>query len=177
MSEPPVQSAAALLRQEFDAAFAEAPRASVDAAFEDFLGIRVAGQPYALRALEIIRWSAHCTLLPLPASQPDFLGLAGWQGELLPVYSLAALLGHGREAGEGRWLAVCGREQRLGLAIAGFDGFLRVARGAVFGLGAPERRHDHVQEALRFADGIRHVVRVSSMIAAIGQQLAAAASR
>jgi len=165
----------AALRQAFDESFAQPPAAHA-AAFEDFLGIRVAGNPYALRLLEAAQVAAHGQVLELPSEQPEFLGLAGLKGELLPIYSLAALLGHGRETGEGRWLAVCGTEGRIGLAFANLEGFLRVPRSEVFGLGVPQRTHDHVQEALRCAAGVRPIVRVASIVSSIGKRIAAASA-
>ena len=165
----------AALRQAFDESFAQPPAADA-VPTEDFLGIRVAGSPYALRLLEAVSVSARCHILALPSEQPDFLGLAGLKGELLPIYSLASLLGHGREPAEERWLVVCGAEQRIGLAFAALEGFLRVPRSEVFGLGAPERTQVHVQEALRFGAGVRHIVRVSSIVSSIGKRSAAASA-
>jgi purine-binding chemotaxis protein CheW len=173
--QPNNLSDVAALRQAFDESFAQPPAAHAAAA-EDFLGIRVAGSPYALRLLEAASVGARCHILALPSEQPDFLGLAGLKGELLPIYSLASLLGHGREEGEERWLVVCGAEQRLGLVFSALEGFLRVPRSEVYGLGVPEQTQDHVQEVLRFGTGVRPIVRVASIISSIGRRIAAASA-
>ena len=55
------------------------------------------------------------------------LGVAAIQGRFVAVYSLAALLGYSSAPGELNWLAVCGKEQPVGLAFAQFEHQFEVA--------------------------------------------------
>lgn len=162
------------MRRAFDDSFAHPPAVSA-VEQEDFLGIRVAGTSYALRLLETTSLGARLRILPLPSSYPEFLGLAGLQGELLPIYSLAGLLGHGPEPEEARWVAFCGRTERLGLAFGGLDGYLRVPRSEVCTLGATERAAEFVQEAVQVGASVRPIVRVSALFTALRQRLAKSA--
>lgn len=162
------------MRRAFDESFSHAPAlAAVEQ--EDFLGIQVAGAHYALRLLETARLCARPRILPLPAPHPEFLGLAGLQGELVPIYSLAALLGHGSEPEEARWVVLCSKTERLGLAFGGLDGYLRAPRTEVCALGAAERAAEFVQEALHSEGRVRPIVRVSAIVAALHQRLASGA--
>ncbi len=95
------------------------------------LGLRVAGQDYALKlgaVAGVIRMPA--TLAGVPRSGAAMLGVAAWRGGLLPVVSLAALLGLPAGAPTRIAVTVLG-DLRVGLAVDGVPGTLGVAPDAV----------------------------------------------
>jgi len=67
---------------------------------------------------------------PLPGPLPALLGLAGFAGTVVPVYDLAALLGH-PEGDRPRWLVLASGLPPLGLAFHELDGHVRVAAGTI----------------------------------------------
>jgi purine-binding chemotaxis protein CheW len=159
---------AADLRAAFDRAFSEPPRAQRPASL-DLLAVRLRGAPFALPLAAVAGVFADKPLTRLPAAAPDFLGLAGFRGSVVPVYDLAALLGYAVE-GAPRWLVVA-EGAAVAMAFDGFDGYLklppdRIARPAP---GEPSRAHVH--ELARSADGtLRPLVDLASVLAVIRQR-------
>ena len=80
------------LRDAFDRSFAQAPSTEA-AAVENLLAIRVGAHPYALRMAEVSGLFADKKVTRLPSPVPEFSGIAGFRGVVLPVYDLAMLLG------------------------------------------------------------------------------------
>lgn len=125
------------LREEFDRSFA-LPVHSDFAEWEDLLAIRVHGDGYLLRVLEISRLDAARNILRLPGSPPALLGLAGIRAALIPVWDLSVLLGYGATPagsftarGDGddrRWLALVAGETPWALGFESFEGYFRVPR-------------------------------------------------
>lgn len=169
-----VQTAyAAELKNEFDSAFARPIRAGTAAQGSDFLAIAVNGHPYALLMSEIRGLHADRAIVPVPSPVPELLGLAGIRGELIPVYSLAALLGYGASGSAGstdapaRWLVSCCGQHSLGLA---FDVFERHLNSALpQGPAAGGAKSEHVQTMIR-ADVSRPVISIPSIIATISRR-------
>ncbi len=79
------------LRIAFDRSFAE-PAVGIAPRREHLLTIRVGGQPYAVRLSEVAGVFTGWSVVPVPGPRPELLGVAGHRGDLIPVYSLAALL-------------------------------------------------------------------------------------
>ena len=81
------------LRDDFDRSFAE-PAVSHDAEHVELLAIGAGGRSYAIRLSQT--WGLHPDrpITALPGPLPALLGLAGFTGTAVPVYDLAALLGH-----------------------------------------------------------------------------------
>ncbi len=108
-----LESRAAELRRAFDETFA-APPQTHDAALEQMLAITIQGERYAIRVSGISGLAVpKGKVLPVPSSVPELLGLTGIRGTVVPVFSLAWLLGFGQSAaalaedtglGEPRWL-------------------------------------------------------------------------
>lgn len=152
------------LRAEFDAGFGRPARVQ-DADAVPLLAIRVAGAPMAVRALETVGLMAVRPIVPVPGRRAELLGVSGVRGALVPVYSLARLLGRADDDPP-RWLllAATARGERVGLAVATFErhllhpaGDLRPATGA----GAGEA---HAPELL-VADGkARPVLSIPSLL-------------
>jgi chemotaxis signal transduction protein len=119
-----------------------------------------------------VRLSEVCGLhrdrrvVPLASDAPALIGIAGLRARVLPVFSLARLLGYA-EADPPRWLIVCGEDEgAIALAFAGFEGHRELAASALHAAGVAEGRA-HVREVARGADGVLPVVSATSIRAAI----------
>lgn len=150
------------LRRAFDAGFAQAP-AGARAATEDLLALRIAGDPYAVRRGGVAGLFMDRQVTALPSPLPDFLGVAGLQGRLVPVYDLRALLGYA-PAAVPRWLLLVLAPEPLGLACDGFEGQLRVT-GELMAI-APAGSRRHVSQAVR-TNPLRPLVDLASVIEAV----------
>ncbi|HMD30458.1 MAG TPA: chemotaxis protein CheW [Candidatus Acidoferrales bacterium] len=170
MSETPTSggsSRAAELREAFDRARA-LPFASGEAEqMESLLAIRLGGEPHAIRVSEIAALARGRKIEPVPGGMPELLGIAGMRGEIVPVYSLAALVGHGREAGEAAWLVLCGGEERVGFAFHDFEGHLRVPLAQLCAAGERDAGRDQLEHVVRAEGSVRTVVSLSQLLSAI----------
>lgn len=157
------------LRQAFDRSFSEAP-ATGDGAKERLLAIRIDGHRYALRLDEIAGLASRRKIVPIPSAMPQLLGLSGNRGTILPVYDLAALMGHEGRRTETRWLVFAhGRHEDVGLSCFSLEGYLELPRSEIrpreSPSSAPARRHVH--HTVRSSDGPRSVIDLSSLVAAL----------
>lgn len=115
----------AALRTEFDASFAR-PAARAEARSEVLLRLRVGGSPLVVPLRQLAGLHALPRVVALPGGPADLLGVAGLRGQLVAVHDLAARLGLPSDE-RPRWLLLCEGERRLGLAVGGFEGQLRVS--------------------------------------------------
>jgi chemotaxis signal transduction protein len=169
------------LKRRFDSTFA-LPRAEQREAFERFIRVETAGQPYAFRVREISGLLPAKDVVPLPvgsAAPFGLLGLCGVRGALVPVFSLAALLGQGSAGARGadeapQWLVLCGRadDGRLGLVALGVSRFLGYAEAtrSFIHSAAPGGRSVHVPEILEAAEAFHNIVSVESLTHAIQRE-------
>jgi len=124
-----VRSRLTELRTAFDRSFAE-PLRSHDVAMVELLAVRAGGRPYALRLSQTSGMYPDRPVTALPGPLPALLGVAGFRGGILPVYDLAALLGH--PAGDRpRWLVLAAGHPPLAFALGELDGHLRVAADTI----------------------------------------------
>lgn len=130
-ADPPrVHATAAALRREFDESFARPARHAADDV-ESVLALRVGGDAYAVRLADVTGLLADRKLVPLPTAVPEFLGVVGMRGGVVPTWSLGALLGYGVERESPRWLILVGERggaRALALAFERFEGHVRVPR-------------------------------------------------
>ena len=112
------------LREAFDQSFAEAVGGERPEQL-DFLAVRIAGDPYALRLSEIQSLHASRRVVAAPSQLPELLGMAGFRGILTPVYDLARLLGYAAEPAA-KWLVVVQQAAPVAFAFGGFEAHLRV---------------------------------------------------
>lgn len=117
------RNAAESLRREFDDRFT-APHPAPPGPHEDVVAIRVGGRTWGLRVAELLRIEPLKAIVPLPSETPFLLGLAGVQGRLTAVYSLAGLLGLPPEAS--RWLALYRDDESFALAIGKVEGYRQI---------------------------------------------------
>ncbi|MBB5190744.1 purine-binding chemotaxis protein CheW [Silvimonas terrae] len=158
----------ARLREDFDQSFAQAPERTRHA-IKGFLAIRVGADPYALPLDEISGLSADRHIVPLPTPVTALRGLAGFRGQIVPVYDLGCLLGHA-PAAHLRWLVLINKEQPVALAFATFEAYLRVDQHMMVDPGetAPETAEHHPQTigAVR-GDGLRPILHIPALIETI----------
>jgi chemotaxis signal transduction protein len=119
------------LRDDFDRSFTEPARAH-DVDHVELLAVGAGGRPYALRLSQTAGLHPDRPITPLPGPIPALLGLAGFAGSAMPVYDLAALLGH-PGAGRPRWLVLAAGSPPLALAFHELDGHVRVPADAIVG--------------------------------------------
>jgi chemotaxis signal transduction protein len=162
---------AADLRRAFDASFA-VPRVSEPAETEDLLGIRVAGEPYAIPLREITGIMALRTVVPIPVARPDVLGLAGIRGAIVPVFRLASLLGYGSASETSHWLILCDADEPIALAVAEFEGYLRLPKACLHRDDRQTSADDHVQQIARTSSGARAVLSIPHIVATIRARVA-----
>ncbi|WP_030435364.1 chemotaxis protein CheW [Actinoplanes subtropicus] len=136
------------LRQEFDRSFAEPVRRH-DEEHVELLAVRAGGRPYALRLAQTAGLHPDRPVTPLPGPLPALLGLAGFAGTVVPVYDLAALLGH-PAGGHPRWLVLAAGQPPLGLAFHELDGHVRVTADAI----VREQTHEGPRGCLRGIAGL-----------------------
>lgn len=129
------------LRTDFDRSFAE-PARDHDDQYAELLAVRAGGRPYALLLSQASGLFSDRPVTPLPGPQPALLGLAGFGGTIVPVYDLAALLGHPVPE-RPRWLVLAAGSPQLALAFHHLDGHLRVPATAILG-EADGRAGDHL---------------------------------
>jgi len=156
----PIAAKLAELRKVFDQTRAAPMFSGVEGQTESLLAIRVSRDPYAIKVSEISGLSTDRNIVAFPTPFPDLLGVAGIRGALVPVYSLAALLGYAVETERTRWLALCGTEEPVALAFSSFEGYLQVPMGQLYSVEQKDMASGHVRALVRSADVIRAVVSI-----------------
>lgn len=136
MSErDPLAASLDALREAFDASFASPPpgaRADEVA----LLAIRVGDDAVAIRVHDTVGLLKAGSIVSVPSRRPDLLGITGVRGAVVPVYSLARLMGL-TEVGAPGWIALAGTVDRIGLAFAEFERHVRVTPRAIHATPAP----------------------------------------
>ena len=164
---------AAELRQTFDHSFALPPLLK-SAEVEDLLTIRVSGDPYAIRLLDITEILTGHKIIALPAVTPGLLGLAGIRGGILPVFGLSSILGYGPESESPRWMILCGAEEPIALAFSDFEGYLRLPASALRAdenFSATTAKTKYVSQVARTTDGVRAVISIQLIMATIRNRI------
>ena len=151
------------LRAAFDRAFVDAPRVGRDRP-ADLVLVGVGGASYALRVTEAIALASDRKIVRVPSRMPDLLGLCGFRGDSIPVFSLASLLDHA--PGASKWLAVCGpRAAPIGLAFDELDGYASATLAQVHPLA--ERSSPGISAMVTLEAGVRAIIDVPSLITLI----------
>ncbi len=150
---------AAELRAAFDRGFAEPPPPEAEAA-ADYLGIRIGGVAYAVALSEIGAVFADKRIAPLPSGASELLGIAGVRGDIVPVFSLGALLGQSGGDGKPRWL-VLAAGGRAGFAFDALDGHLRIPLARITPTASPR---SFVEANAVMAGEARPIVRIATLM-------------
>jgi len=166
MTEPVVESTAAALRRAFDLSFASPPSAAAHEV-DDLLAIHVAGNPYAIRLREIAAMISGRRVVPVPSAANALLGVAGIRGGVVPVFSLASILGYGPVSGAPRWMVLCGTEDPIALAFSEFDGYVRLPRSSLHVDEALRATREYASEVASTDAGARAVIDIPLVVATI----------
>ncbi|MGX6606333.1 chemotaxis protein CheW [Micromonosporaceae bacterium Da 78-11] len=153
------------LRGDFDRSFAEPVRRH-DAEHVELLAIRAGDRAYALRLSQTSGLHPDRPVTPLPGPQPALLGLAGFAGTAVPVYDLAALLGH-PGSGRPRWLVLAAGAPPLALAFHDLDGHVRVDAAAIVAEAVADGRRGSLRGMVTLPGGARPIVDVPAARAAV----------
>jgi chemotaxis signal transduction protein len=158
------------LRCAFDQTFAEVPPV-VTQDVVNLLGIRVGGDPFAIRLGEVAGLFADRKIVPLPSPVPELLGVAGFRSGLIPIYSLRGFLGY-PPASEipPRWLILAGSGHLVGLAFDQFEVHLRVRRSELRKIQGGASRA-HIRETASLAEGLRAIVSIDSVVETIKERI------
>lgn len=159
------------LRQDFDQSFARTAGGPPESQL-DFLAIRVAGDPYAIRLTEVQTLHADRKLVWAPSLLPELLGVCGFRSVLTPVYDLAPLLGYAAGL-PSRWLVVAQSASPIAFAFGDFDAHLRVPLES---LSAPEATSGGaaaVGGAVHSAGITLPLLHLPSLVEAIAQRIKA----
>jgi chemotaxis signal transduction protein len=156
---------AAELRSAFDRGFAAPLR--IDAVVEHhLLAIQVGAEPCALRLSEVTGLFADQRITRVPGSHAALLGIAGFRGALMPVYSLRTLLGHsGTQAL--RWLVIAAAAP-VAFAFDRFEGHLRAPAEAILPQQSQSRMRAYAREFVRTDAAVRPLLHLPSVIEALG---------
>jgi purine-binding chemotaxis protein CheW len=155
------------LRADFDRSFAE-PARQHDAEYAELLAIHAGGRPYALRLSQASGVHSDRPVTPLPGPQAALLGVAGFSGAIVPVYDLAALLGHPVPE-RPRWLALASGTPPLALAFHDVDGHVRVPTSVIVEEADGKGGRDVLRGMVSLPGGIRPIVDLPSARAVVHQ--------
>lgn len=157
---------AAELRAAFDAAFARPAGVPAGDAVA-LLVLRAGGEPVAVRVLETAGIMPARAVVPVPTPRPELLGISGIRGAVVPIYSLARLLGRGEEAAP-RWIVVApAGAERVGLAVPVFERHLVAPAADVKPAASPGAGERHAPEVLHAGGEATPILSVPSLVRAI----------
>lgn len=152
-------------RAAFDSAFASPPPAVAEERVR-ILTLRVGKDRFALRLSEVAGLHHDRRVVPLTSDAPGLIGMAGIRARVVPVFSLARLLGYD-DAGEPLpWLAELQSSEPIAIAFAGFAGHRELPASALRPAGVAEG-NAHVREVARLDDGVVPVISVASIAASL----------
>jgi len=165
MTAHTVSTRAEELREQFDRSFAE-PARRHHVEHVDLLAVRAGGSAYALRLGQTSGLFPNRPVTPLPGPLGALLGVAGFGTRIVPVYDLAALLGHPVPA-RPRWLVLAAGDPPLALAFHDLDGHVRVPCASIITETAGATARGSFRGMVQLADGIRPIVDLPAARAAV----------
>jgi purine-binding chemotaxis protein CheW len=140
------------------------------------LAIRAGGDPYAVQLAETAGLHADRRLTSVPGALPEMLGIAGIRGLLVPVYDLAALLGHG-SASAPRWFLLAQGREAVGLAFDAYEQHIRLPQASLDAAGTTEPgdatapAHKHLRGTLEVDGVLRPIIDVAALLRTLGARL------
>jgi chemotaxis signal transduction protein len=152
------------LREQFDSSFTR-PARRHDVEHAELLAIKAGGRAYALQLAQTSGVYPERPVTPLPGPIPALIGVAGFGGTIVPVYDLAALLGHPLPD-RPRWLVMAAGTPPLAFAFHQLDGHVRVPAGSII-TEAGERPHGCLRGMVPLAGGIRPIIDLPAARAAV----------
>jgi chemotaxis signal transduction protein len=118
----PISQRIVELRHEFDSSFSR-PWQSEQVERDSILCFTAEGRRFAAPLTGLQGLAKAGTILPLPSRSPALLGLSVVRARILPVYSIARLMGAPARATEAVWLAVLRGRESVGVALDTLDGY------------------------------------------------------
>ena len=167
MSPSDVTDRLAGLRDDFDRSFAE-PSRQHDVKHAELLAVRAGLRAYALRLSQASGVHSDRPVTPLPGPQAALLGVAGFNGAIVPVYDLAALLGHPVPE-RPRWLVLATGSPPLALAFHDLDGHVRVPVATIVDETDGHAGRDVLRGMVPLPGGTRPIVDLPSARAVVHQ--------
>lgn len=153
------------LRSSFDRAFA-APVQTDSAIDQNLLAIRAGGEAYAVRLTEVRGLFVDRAITRVPTGSPSLLGIAGFRGAIVPVYSLPILLGHATSQVP-RWVVMVAAVP-IALVFDLFEGHLRVPADAILPQQPHAQMRSYAPEFVRSGMVVRPVLHLASVVASLG---------
>lgn len=158
------------LREAFDRSFA-LPVAQSAETEQTFLILGVGNERYAVILETLLGIEHHRKVVPLPLRAAGLLGLAGFRGQLVPVFSLASLLGCADGPERPVWMAFCKGPTPVAIAFDRFEGSVRVAAADLYAGKAKDGLPRLTKQTVRFGTGVLPVLDAVSVVEAITQRL------
>jgi purine-binding chemotaxis protein CheW len=162
---------AAELREAFDRSFA-LPLADAPETGQMFLILGVGAERYVMAIDTLLGIEHHRKIVPLPLRAAGLLGLAGFRGQLAPVFSLASLLGSAGGPEMPTWLAFCKGPTPVAIAFDRLEGAVRFAGAEVHAAEAKGSPPRLTKQMVRVGSNILSVIDVPSLIEAAKRSLA-----
>lgn len=160
----------AALRQAFDQSFAAAAGGHAEET-DEIIAIRVLEHHYGIRVRDISGVTRSQRIVPLPSSTPELGGLVQVRGIVLPVYSLAALLGYSGAAVRCPfWTVLCGTGHPLGLDIGELEFYARVPRSRLVAPDDTMPGRRFISHVTRTGDTLRAIIDVAVVTETIRRQ-------
>jgi chemotaxis signal transduction protein len=164
MTDIAMANRADVLRETFDAGFAGAPMAQTDAG-ENYLGIGIGGDAYAINLSEVTGLFAGRKIVSLPARFIEIMGVANLRGQTVPVYSLRAFLNYPPADETLRWIVLAG--PAVGFA---FDQFHFYARVTLEQISVGRGGHGHIPSMAMIAGTQRPIISIRSLLDTIARR-------
>jgi chemotaxis signal transduction protein len=149
------------MRRDFDAAFARPP-APEPPPSEPLLRVSAGGTGLFVRIRELALVLPCAVVVPVPGARRGLLGLTAVRGQILPLYSLAALLEIPGPVVPARWILVAAGGTAAGIGVEAVEGVSRIpvaVVGEASALGEGRRRGN-----LPDAAGSRALLDVTSVV-------------
>lgn len=152
------------LRSAFDRGFA-APLNVNAAAKNDLLAARIGEVLCAIRLAEIAGLFVDRKLTRVPGGHAALLGIAGFRGALIPVYSLGVLLGHSGSHAP-RWLVIAVGAP-VAFAFDAFEGHLRAFADVIVPQQSQAPKRGYAPDFICTDGLMRPVLHLPSIISAL----------
>ncbi|MBI4869746.1 MAG: chemotaxis protein CheW [Candidatus Wallbacteria bacterium] len=104
------------------------------------------------------------SVVRLPSTRRELLGICGLRGALVPVFDLSALLGLEADMPSASWCLLAGGNYLVGFAFERLDGYVRARDGSV--VPAPAATHC-VTQLLRHDGGARPLIALRALVGSI----------
>jgi purine-binding chemotaxis protein CheW len=158
------------LREAFDRSFA-VPVAQSAETGQTFLILGVGTARYAAALDGLLGIEHGRKIVPLPVRAAGLLGLAGFRGQLAPVFSLASLLGRPDGPERPAWMAFCKGPTPVAIAFDRFEGSVLVPSRDIYGAEPDASASRPGRRRVRLGSGTLSVVDVPSVVEAARRSL------